>query len=211
MKLWSDSFADGTRIPGQYAFCVIDEASHVRLSDNQNPHLAWSDLPPGTRSLALICHDPDVPSKGDDVNQEGREVPADLPRVDFFHWSLIDLPPTVSSIAAGSMSAGVSARGKAGPGFSADGLQLRHGINDYTGWFAGDAQMSGNYFGYDGPCPPWNDSLLHHYVFTLYALDVEKLELEGNFDGNAVRTALQGHVLGQASVTGTYTLNPKLA
>ena len=33
--------------------------------------------------------------------------------------------------------------------------------------------MSGDYFGYDGPCPPWNDSIVHHYVFTVYALDVD--------------------------------------
>ena len=48
----------------------------------------------------------------------------------------------------------------------------RQGINDYTGWFAGDKDMAGNYFGYDGPCPPWNDEIPHRYVFTLYALDV---------------------------------------
>ena len=46
----------------------------------------------GTKSFAIVCHDPDVPSKGDDVNQEGRRVPASLPRVDFFHWVLVDLP-----------------------------------------------------------------------------------------------------------------------
>ena len=45
------------------------------FSDNVNPHLAWSELPAGTRSLALICHDFDVPSRGDDVNQAGREDP----------------------------------------------------------------------------------------------------------------------------------------
>ena len=50
-------------------------------------------VPAGTRSFAIICHDPDVPSQGDDVNQEGRVVPATLPRVDFFHWVLVDLPP----------------------------------------------------------------------------------------------------------------------
>ena len=41
--------------------------------------------------------------------------------------------------------------------------------------------MSGDYFGYDGPCPPWNDALVHRYVFTLYALDVATLGLQGPF------------------------------
>ncbi|SNT26510.1 hypothetical protein SAMN06265795_12028 [Noviherbaspirillum humi] len=210
MKLWSDSFQDGERIPGEYAFAVIDPATHVTLSANRNPHLAWSGLPAGTRSLALICHDVDVPSRGDDVNQEGRTVPADLPRVDFFHWVLVDLPAEMPPIAAGQFSSGVTARGKSGPDVPGAG-GARQGINDYTGWFAGDPSMSGDYYGYDGPCPPWNDSLIHHYVFTLYALDVERLEVEGKFTGQQVRQAMQGHVLGQASITGTYTLNPALA
>jgi phosphatidylethanolamine-binding protein (PEBP) family uncharacterized protein len=40
------------------------------------------------------------------------------------------------------------------------------------GWFAGDNDMRGDYYGYDGPCPPWNDEIVHRYVFTLFALDV---------------------------------------
>jgi phosphatidylethanolamine-binding protein (PEBP) family uncharacterized protein len=70
MQLISQSFQDGQRIPGEFAFAVPDAASHVALSSNRNPHLAWSDVPDGTRSFVLVCHDPDVPSKGDDVNQE---------------------------------------------------------------------------------------------------------------------------------------------
>lgn len=30
-------------------------------------------------SVVIICHDPDVPSKPDDVNKEGRTIPASLP------------------------------------------------------------------------------------------------------------------------------------
>lgn len=52
---------------------------------------------------------------------------------------------------------------------------------------------------------------LHHYVFTVYALDVARLNLEGKFTGADVLAAMQGHVLGQASLTGTYTLNPAVA
>jgi Raf kinase inhibitor-like YbhB/YbcL family protein len=210
MKLWSDSFKDGGAIPGEYAFAVIDPATHITLSSNRNPHLAWTDLPQGTRSLALICHDGDVPSRPDDVNQEGRTVPADLPRVDFFHWTLIDLPAATASIAAAQYSDKVSPRGKPGPEIGA-GVAGRHGINDYTAWFANDPDMAGDYFGYDGPCPPWNDAIVHRYVFTLYALDLERLPVEGKFSGPEVREAMQGHILAEAKVVGSYTLNPELA
>ena len=206
MKLWSNSFADGAVIPPRFAAGRLNDGG-VGFSDNLNPHMAWSDLPAGTRSLALICPDPDVPSRGDDVNQEGREVPADLPRVDFFHWVLVDLPATLNQIAEGEFSSAFTARGKAGP---ATLHGARHGINDYTGWFAGNAEMAGSYFGYDGPFPPFNDSLVHHYVFTLYAVSVARLPLEGRFTGQQVRERLAGRVLGEATFSGTYTLNPRL-
>jgi Raf kinase inhibitor-like YbhB/YbcL family protein len=205
MQLTSNSIKDGEKIPGEYAFCIQDPARHVSLGGNRNPHLAWRDAPAGTQSFAVICHDPDVPSRGDDVNQEGRSVPASLPRVDFFHWVLVDLPAGVTQLAAGELSNGVSPRGKAGP---ATAHGARQGINDYTGWFASDRDMNGDYYGYDGPCPPWNDELRHRYVFTVFALDVERLPLEGKFTGQQVRDAMQGHVLAQASITGFYTLNP---
>ena len=205
MKLYSTSFADGQRIPGDFSFCIPDPAHHVCLGKNLNPQFSCSDVPAGTRSLALICHDPDVPSRGDDVNQEGRSVPASLPRVDFFHWVLIDLPITLTEIKAGEFSSDVTPRGKPGP---ATLYGARHGINDYTSWFAGDGDMRGDYFGYDGPCPPWNDEIPHRYVFTLFALDIETLPLEGKFTGQQARDAMQGHILAQASMTGVYSLNP---
>ncbi len=208
MKLTSTSFADGGRIPGEYAFAVTDPVHHVKLSSNRNPQLAWSEVPAGTKSFAVICHDVDVPSRPDDVNQEGREIPATLPRVDFFHWVLVDVPPTTTSIDAGAYSHAVTPRGKSGP---AAQHGTRQGINDYTNWFAGDHDMEGDYYGYDGPCPPWNDSIVHRYVFTVYALDFERMPLEGRFGGADVRRAIEGHVLGAAQIAGTYTLNPRLA
>lgn len=208
MKLWSESFQDGGVIPGRLAFCVIDPKTHVALSANRNPHLGWRDVPAGAKSLALIVHDRDVPSKGDDVNREDRDVPADLPRVDFFHWTLIDLPTSMNSIAEGDYSDGITAHGKPGPGSSPG---IRQGINDFTSWFAGDSAMSGDYYGYDGPCPPWNDTIPHHYTFTLYALNVERLDVDGSFTGQDVRKTMDGHVLAEASIGGIYTLNPTLA
>jgi len=207
MKLTSKSFADNGRIPVEFAFCAPDPRTHVTLSKNRNPELSWSELPAGTKSLALICHDPDVPSKPDDVNQEGRTISAKLPRVDFYHWVLVDLDPKSGAIKAGEFSNGVTARGKKGP----DGPHgTRQGINDYTMWFASDKDMSGNYFGYDGPCPPWNDEIPHHYVFTLYALGIAKCGVSGAFKGADVLAAIRGQVLAQARLTGVYALNPKV-
>ena len=70
--------------------------------------------------------------------------------------------------------------------------------------------MAGDYYGYDGPCPPWNDAIPHRYVFTLYALDVAQLRVPDKFSGSDARQAMQGHVLGQATLTGRYALNPSV-
>ena len=207
MKLWSDSWTNGDRIPTCYAAGRPDGAGGATFSDNLNPHLALSDVPAAARSMVLICHDFDVPSRGDDVNQTDREVPADRPRVDVFHWVLIDLPPQPTVIAQGEFSRGFVTRGKPGPGTPGG---ARQGLNDYTGWFAGNPDMAGDYFGYDGPFPPFNDSLVHHYVFTLYAVALSRLPLEGRFNGAQVRQALAGSALAEATFSGTYTLNRRL-
>ncbi len=207
MKLWSDSWANGENIPARYAAGRLDESGTPVFSDNINPHLAWSQVPAGTQSFVLICHDFDVPSRADDVEKPDREVPADLPRVDFFHWVLVDLPASLHEIREGEFSRGFTAHGKTGP---ATLHGARHGLNDFTGWFAGDAQMAGDYFGYDGPFPPFNDSLIHHYVFTLYALGIERAPVSGAFTGPQVREAIYPHLRGEATWSGTYTLNKRL-
>jgi hypothetical protein len=205
MILSSDSFNDKGAIPGRHAFAVADPKTRIKLSDNRNPHFTWKDLPAGTKSLVLVCHDGDVPSRADDVNQEGRQIPADLPRVDFFHWLLVDLKPDAGPVREGEFSSGVTAGGKPGP---AGPRGTRQGVNDYTAWFANDKDMAGDYFGYDGPCPPWNDTILHRYVFTLYALGVEQCPLEGAFRGPELLAAIQPHVLASAKIAGSYSLNP---
>jgi phosphatidylethanolamine-binding protein (PEBP) family uncharacterized protein len=70
----------------------------------------------------------------------------------------------------------------------------------------------GDYFGYDGPCPPWNDTRIHHYVFTIYAVATPTLEVSGALTGANVRAALaSAEVLGQARLTGVYSLNPAVS
>ncbi len=203
MKIEIPDFPNNGRIPMDFCFCVPADVGHVSFGENMNPHVRWSDVPDGTKSFALLVVDPDVPSRGDDVNQEGRTVPADLPRVDFYHWVLVDIPANMREISKGAASSGVTAKGKT-IGQTAHGVT---GINDYTAWFAGDKDMAGNYGSYDGPCPPWNDEIIHHYHFKVFALDVETLGLAGAFGGADAVKAMEGHILGEAEHIGTYTLN----
>ncbi len=205
MQLKSDDIHDGQAIDPEFAFARADSEQHMALSDNVSPHLAWSGAPDGTRSFAVLCVDPDVPSVADDVNQEGKTIPAVLKRVDFYHWVMIDVPVGVTELGTGECGRGVTAGGRKQPP-GPEGS--RQGLNDYTDFLAGDEEMAGEYYGYDGPCPPWNDELVHHYRFTVYALDVETLPVSPSFDGREAMEALRDHILGQASITGTYTLNP---
>lgn len=207
MKLFSHSFRDGGVIPGRCAFAQRAPKGHVRLSANRNPHLAWTDAPAATRSFVLVCADSDAPTRPDDVNREGREVPADLPRAEFIHWVMVDIPAAVDRIAEGQCSQGVTSRGKKTPP-GPEGC--RQGVNDYTGWFKGDADMQGSYLGYDGPCPPWNDSIAHHYRFELFATDLDRCAVTGAFTAAQVREAIRGHVLAQAGIGARYALNPRL-
>ncbi|MDV6319689.1 YbhB/YbcL family Raf kinase inhibitor-like protein [Chromohalobacter sp. HP20-39] len=207
MRIDVQDVIDGEPIPERFAFAVPDPQQHLRFSDNRNPCVHWHDVPAGTHSLALLVVDVDAPTDPSDVNQEGRSVPADLPRADFYHWVLIDIPTKVKGIDEGEDADGVVAMGKA-PGETGKGVR---GINSYTDFFVDDEQLEGIYGGYDGPCPPWNDALVHRYYFTVYALDVDSLGLQGEFTGDEVLEAMQGHVIEQASVMGTYTLNPELA
>jgi Raf kinase inhibitor-like YbhB/YbcL family protein len=203
MRLRSGNFIDGQPIPAANAFGK--PGAPVALSDNRSPHLAWCDAPAGTRSFVLTCIDADVPSRGDDVNQVGRTVPADLPRVEFVHWLMANIPAECGELAEGACSDGITPHGKRKPFGPPGSVQ---GVNDYTGWFARDADMAGDYLGYDGPCPPWNDSLVHHYRFSLHALDVAALPLTAGFTLAQLRAAMDGHVLASATLTGTYAIRP---
>jgi Raf kinase inhibitor-like YbhB/YbcL family protein len=205
MRLTSTTFGHNGKIPERCAFGVTDPDDHLRLGENRNPQLRWSDVPTDAKSLVLLCIDPDVPSSMDDFNQEGATIALNLSRVDFIHWVMVDIPAQDGSIDEGACSDGIVPGGKAEPAGPAGS---RQGINDYTNFMAGDPDMEGDYYGYEGPCPPWNDERLHHYHFTLYAIDVNKTPVDGRFTAADVLTAIEGHVMSKATLIGTYSLNP---
>ena len=130
--------------------------------DDISPPLDWSDIPEGTKSLALIVDDPDAPD------------PAAPKRV-WIHWVLYDIPASVTGLREG-------AGGEDLPEGS------REGLNDWKK------------LGYGGPCPPIGR---HRYFFRLYALDVMLGDLKHPTKAQLER-AMQGHVIGQAELMGTY-------
>ena len=202
MHIRSDSFEHRGPIPAEFAL----GAPGGGFGGNRNPHLAWEDPPPGTRSFALMCIDTDAPTDASMAGKEGVEIPEDQPRTEFVHWVMVDIPADVREIPAGSCSDGVTPGGKQAP-HGPDGV--RQGLNDYTGWFAGDTSgMQGRYYGYDGPYPPPNDLRTHRYFFRLFALGVDRLELPAGFTAADAFHAMHGHVLGETAIHGTYTLHP---
>ncbi|WP_440985302.1 YbhB/YbcL family Raf kinase inhibitor-like protein [Xanthomonas sontii] len=200
MRLRSDSIQPGQPIAATYAMGQADG-----FGGNRNPHLAWDAVPAGTQSFVLLCVDPDVPTVAEMVGRDDVQIPVEQPRTEFVHWVAVDLPADLRVIAEGSASDGVVAKGKQPP----PGLAgARQGLNSYTDWFAGDAAMGGDYYGYDGPYPPANDLRVHRYFFRLFALDVARLDVPARFTAADALRAMQGHVLAEASLHGTYSLNP---
>lgn len=203
MKIISRSIQHNARIPAENAMGVPGPSGPVP-GPNKSPHLAWSEFPTETESFAIICRDIDAPSRPDDANKTDRVVRYDFPRTDFYHWVLVDIPASMIGMVEGRDSDGVVPKGKP-PGKTEYGLR---GINSYREWFAKDPNMEGDYGGYDGPWPPFNDERVHRYQFTVYALDIESLGLPQRFSGADALRAMQGHILDHATIVGTYALNP---
>jgi Raf kinase inhibitor-like YbhB/YbcL family protein len=200
MKIHSTSFAHREPIPEEFAL-----GAPGGFGGNRNPQLEWEDVPEGTQSFALLCIDTDAPTDPSLAGKEGVEIPVEHPRGDFVHWAMADIPPTVREIAAGACSDGVTKGGKSDPPGAAG---ARQGLNDYTGWFKGDAELGGWYHGYDGPYPPPNDLRTHRYFFRVFALDTPSLDVPESFTAAQLLRAMQGHVLAEASLYGTYSLHP---
>jgi len=193
--------ADG-RLPASAAYCPptpMDPAEY-----NISPSVSWSRGPPATRSYALLMTDLDVPRDLSLINKPGVTITADTPRVPFIHWVLIDIPASITALERGAEGNGFVPKGKPiGP--TPHGVR---GANVFSHFYPADSELAGTRGGYDGPCPPKNDTLPHRYVTRVYALDVPALGLSGLFYGEDALTAMQGHVLAAGESQATYSANP---
>lgn len=111
MQLSSSAFANGGAIPRKFT----GEAEDV------SPALSWADAPRGTKSFALICHDPDAP-----LVKPGT--------YGFVHWVLYGIPGSVSELSEGvdGYVAGVNDFGNAGYGGPMP--PPGHGTHHYFFW-----------------------------------------------------------------------------
>lgn len=197
-KVTVKGFVDGQPIPAQNAFCVATETEKsVPTGDNISPEISWENAPAGTKSFAVIVVDPDVPTKFDDAGVNGKFLPADMPRQNFYHWKLLNIPANVTSIAEG--------QGKVAPSgslqFSSDYMKFQN--------LPETPENIVKYAGYDGPCPPWNDERVHHYHFRVFALN-DNITVPTTTQGDDIMGSLKLHAIAEAEYVGTYTLNPGL-
>lgn len=149
IRVTSQAFADGAAIPIEYT-CDGQDVS---------PALAWSGLPTGSLSLALIVDDPDAPGRT------------------FTHWLVYNLPPDTTGLPKG--------------------VPKRERLD--SGGLQGNADFGR--VGYGGPCPPRGPA--HRYQFNVYALS-GRLDLQPGASKAELTRAMEGKVLAQGRLTGTY-------
>jgi Raf kinase inhibitor-like YbhB/YbcL family protein len=165
-------------LPPVPSFTVTSEnvAHGQQMSDNQvynsfgmtgqniSPQLSWSGFPAETRSFAVTIFDPDAPTGSG-----------------FWHWVVIDVPASVTSLPAGAGDA-------TGSGLPAGAFHVR---NDYmTKDFGGAAPPAGD--------PP------HRYVMAVHAVDVETLGINSDVSPAVAGFNLRFHTIGRGLLVPVY-------
>jgi Raf kinase inhibitor-like YbhB/YbcL family protein len=203
ITLTVDGLTSSGALPRSAAFCA--PPGDTKPPGNESPPIRWSTGPAGTKSYVLLMTDLDVPRDLSLINKPGVTIPADAPRMDIYHWVLVDLPPSITTLAAGADGKGAVPGGKP---IAPSPMGVR-GTNDYWPLFNRNPKMpaalKGPYAGYDGPCPPGNDLRVHRYRFDVYALDVASLALSGQFFAPAVLAAMKGHVLAHGEAAAPFS------
>ena len=143
---------------------------------------AFKDGQPIPRGYTCDGADVSPPLEWSDIPKNAKTIALvaddpDAPSGTFVHWVLYNLPAEGMGLIENTPMTETLKGG---------GMQ---GTNDFKK------------IGYGGPCPP---SGTHHYLFKLYALDGE-VALKPGATRADLEKAMEGHVLGQAQLMGTYS------
>lgn len=130
---------------------------------NRSPQLSWSGAPDKTEAFAVLVHDPDAPTGSG-----------------WWHWQLVNIPKTVTSLAAGAGDAGKNL-------VPAGSVSIR---NDY------------GVAGFGGAYPPKGHGV-HRYQFTVHALS-KKLDLPDGASGALTGYMVRAHSLGSSTIEALY-------
>jgi Raf kinase inhibitor-like YbhB/YbcL family protein len=191
----------GRMLPPENASCVMARDGKARPGLNKSPSLSWTRGPAGTRSYAVTMVDPDVPVDRSAFNKENVPIAETAPRQEFVHWVLVDIPGDLSHL-----SQGIDGNGVVKAGLPLE--QTTHGRRGQNG--AGEGTLkNGPQGGYRGACPPFNDQRIHRYRVTVYALNVEHLQLPQLFTRADFLKAATGHILSSGAAELRYTLNSR--
>ena len=152
LHVTSSTFAPNAPQPASVAFAGCG-------GGNVSPDLHWTGAPASTKSFAITEFDPDAPTG-----------------VGFWHWTVVNIPASVTDLPAGAaLPAGAVA-----------------GLTDY------------GMAGYQGPCPPQGDKP-HRYKFTVSALDIPVVQgVTAGSTGAFTTFSMRGHIVAQGTYTGTY-------
>ena len=156
----SNSFKDGDYLSKDHILSV--DFGFGCAGGNRSPHLAWRGAPAGTKSFAITCYDPDAPTGSG-----------------FWHWLVVNIPPTVTDLAAGA--------GSTGGQLPAGALATRTDFGKP---------------GYGGPCPPDGDHP-HRYLFTVFAVS-DMLDVAADTSAAVIGFNLHFKTLAKASIMGLY-------
>jgi Raf kinase inhibitor-like YbhB/YbcL family protein len=155
----------------------IIPAKYTMDNPNQvgvSPPLSWSDAPQGTKSFALALVDPDVPLEEEWFPAKDMLKVGTLPGDLFVHWMVYDIPASATGMKEGEIPAG-----------------------------AKELTNNSGMVGYFGMGPPAGHKA-HKYIFTLYALSVDKLGLSPDASYVDFTNAMKGKILAAASLTGYF-------
>ncbi|WP_338332739.1 kinase inhibitor [Acetobacter sp. LMG 32666] len=155
--LTSPAFANGDVLPQAQVYNGMGQSGQ-----NLSPPLQWHGAPQGTKSFVVTVYDPDAPTGSG-----------------WWHWVVVNLPPTTTSLPQGAGSGTAS---------------LPEGAVQVRTDFGAP--------GYGGAAPPAGH--VHRYVFTVYALDVPKLDITPDASPALVGFMVHHHKLGAASLTALY-------